>query len=205
MGERRDVIHNVFVTHNVSTTSFENLDSLYIGDYCYFNNRKKIFGVIFTQNFYSPFKDVIFMKRIGFIVLTVFVIALSACTKEKTFVYKDGTYRAEEAEFSHGYKAFMDAEISGDKLVTVNFDYVDSTGNFKSQTTPETYGMDPHPSSWLPTYETQLMECTLAPEFGGIDGVTGATHGKTSANNLMEAILSAAKTGDTSTQVIPVE
>ncbi len=121
-------------------------------------------------------------------------VAFTSCKKdEKTSVYKDGNYKAEEAEFSHGYKAFMEAQITSDKLVTVNFDYVDSTGNFKSETTAETYPMNPHPSVWLPQYEDQLMNTQIVPDLAEIDGVSGATHGTLSANNLMEAILTAAK------------
>lgn len=146
------------------------------------------------------------MKRLGLLVAAGLLIALSSCKKdEKTTVYKDGTYKAEEAAFSHGWKAFMEAEISGDKLVSVNFDYADSTGNLKSETTVAEYPMNPHPSSWIPEYVNQLLSTDITPEYSEIDGVTGATHGKLSANSLMEAILSAAKTGDTSVQVITVE
>ena len=89
--------------------------------------------------------------------------------------------------------------------VSVNFDYADSTGNLKSETTAEDYPMTPHPSEWLPTCEDQLMTAKISPDFVEIDGVSGATGGKTSANLLMETILTAAKTGDTSTQVVVAE
>ncbi len=146
------------------------------------------------------------MKRIGLLVVAGLIIAFSSCKKdEETSVYKDGTYKSEEAAFSHGWKAFMEAEISGDKLVSVNFDYADSTGNLKSETTVDTYPMEPHPTTWIPEYENQLMATQITPEYTEIDGVSGATHGMLSANGLMEAILNAAKTGDTSVQVITVE
>jgi major membrane immunogen (membrane-anchored lipoprotein) len=147
------------------------------------------------------------MKRVALLMLAGLFVAMTSCKKddEKTYVYKDGSYKAEESEFSHGYKAFMEAQITKDVLVTVNFDYVDSTGNLKSETTSETYPMVPHPSEWIPTYDSQLLATAITPDFVEIDGVTGATHGKISANLLMEAILNAAKTGDTETQVVVIE
>ena len=146
------------------------------------------------------------MKKIGLLLMAGMFIAFTSCKKdEETSVYKNGTYKAEESAFSHGWKAFMDAEISGDKVVSVNFDYVDSTGNLKSETTPTTYPMDPHPSSWIPEYDTQLLNTQISPEYAEIDGVSGATHGMHSANALMEAILNAAKTGDTSLQIVAIE
>ncbi|HYW96317.1 MAG TPA: hypothetical protein VE870_12065, partial [Bacteroidales bacterium] len=143
------------------------------------------------------------MKKIGLLLMAGMFVAFTSCKKdEETSVYKNGTYKAEESAFSHGWKAFMEAEISGDKLVSVNFDYADSTGNLKSETTADTYPMNPHPSSWLPEYETQLMNTVIVPEYTEIDGVSGATGGMHSANGLMEAVLKAAKDGDTSTQIV---
>ena len=54
------------------------------------------------------------MKRFGLLMIAGLFVAFTSCKKddEKTYVYKDGTYKAEESEFSHGWKAFMEAEIN---------------------------------------------------------------------------------------------
>ncbi len=145
------------------------------------------------------------MKKIALLMIAGLFVAFTSCKKddEKTYVYQDGTYKAEDAEFSHNYKAFLEAEIKADQLVSVNFDYVDSVGNFKSNTTAEQYPMDPHPSSWLPECESQLMSTSIVPDYIEIDGVSGATHGSESANIMMEAVLAAAKSGDHTVQIIP--
>jgi hypothetical protein len=64
--------------------------------------------------------------------------------------------------------------------------------------------MDPHPTVWIPAYEAQLMALDITKKDAKIDGTTGATGGKASANALLDAILKAAKTGDTTVQVIVV-
>ena len=64
--------------------------------------------------------------------------------------------------------------------------------------------MTPHPRVWCPELETQLMAVDII-NFVEVDGVSGATGGSSDSNALFALILEAAKTGDTSTQVLPVE
>jgi len=144
------------------------------------------------------------MKKIGLILVAAFALVFTACEKEEEFIYEDGTYYAEESEFSHGWKAYLEAEISEDELVSVNFDYVDGEGNLKSETTVENYPMDPHPTAWIPEYEAMLLASDIT-DYTEVDVVTGATGGWTSVNALMVAVISAADDGDTSTQVVVME
>lgn len=118
--------------------------------------------------------------------------------------YINGSYRAESSEFDYGWKSFLEVEISEDELVSVNFDYFDEEGNLKSETTVENYPMDPHPTVWIPEYETRLYSSYINC-YSEVDVVTGATHGWNSVNVLMTAVLSAANDGDTSTQVVVME
>ncbi len=144
------------------------------------------------------------MRKIGLILVAVFAIAFTSCEKDEEFLYEDGTYYAETSEFSHGWKAYLEAEISEDKLVSVNFDYVDEDGNLKSETTVENYPMDPHPTVWIPEYEAKLLSSDIT-EYSEVDVISGATGGWSSVNALMVAILSAADDGDTSTQIVVEE
>ncbi len=131
------------------------------------------------------------------------LILLASCKKDddKDYMYENGTYRAEETGYPHGWNAFMEVEIKNDDLVSVNFDYINADDQLKSETTAATYPMEPHPTVWLPAYEVQLMALDITDMDPEIDGVTGATGGKTAANELLHLILEAAKTGDHTTQI----
>ena len=57
-------------------------------------------------------------------------------------------------------------------MVSATFESYDADGNKKSETTPDTYPMDPAPSEWIP----QLSENILAAgNSADIDGISGAT------------------------------
>lgn len=145
------------------------------------------------------------MKKIGLILVAVFAFIFTACDKEDDEnMFVDGTYYAVTAEFSHGWKAFMEAEISGDDLVIVDFDYFDENGGLKSETTVENYPMDPHPTAWLPEYESRLLEADIT-NFTEVDVISGATGAWGNANALMEVILAAAEEGDTADQIVTME
>ena len=147
------------------------------------------------------------MKKVGLFLAAAVMIAITACDKddEKTYIYEDGTYRAEEADFSHNYKAFLVVNIENDEFVSVDFDYVNPDGGLKSETTAETYPMTPHPSVWLPEYEAMVMDLEITAADVEVDGVSGATGAWESLNVLLDTVLEAAKTGNHETVVLPAE
>jgi major membrane immunogen (membrane-anchored lipoprotein) len=144
------------------------------------------------------------MKNIGLILVAIFALAITACEKEDEYVYEDGTYYAEMAEYSHGWKAFLEVTIQDDNITSADFDNMDADGNLKSETTVESYPMDPHPTIWIPDYEARIVAADLS-DFDEIDVYTGATGAYNQVNALMDAILSAAKDGDTSDQIVTME
>ena len=144
------------------------------------------------------------MKKIGLVMAMAIFVVLSSCKKEEEYVYVDGDYSAEAADYHYGWKAFMEVEISNDAQISVTFDYTDEDGNLKTATTDEEYAMNPHPRVWVPELETQLMAADIV-NFADVDGVSGATSGSSEANELFALILEAAKTGDLTTQVLPAE
>ena len=142
------------------------------------------------------------MKKTGIIFLVAVAIGLISC--EEDTMFENGTYKAEEADYSHGWISFMEATISGDDLTAVNWDARNADGDLKSETTAESYPMDPHPTVWIPQLEAQYMAVDIT-NYEGVDGITGATGASTSADELFQLILDAAKEGDTSTQILTVE
>jgi major membrane immunogen (membrane-anchored lipoprotein) len=146
------------------------------------------------------------MKKIGLILVAVFAMVFTACEKddENDNMFVDGTYYAEQSEFSHGWKAFVEAEIQDDELVAVDFDYFDADGGLKSETTVENYPMDPHPTTWLPQYEAALLAADIS-SFTEVDVITGATGAWGNVNALMTAILDAAEDGNTADLIVTIE
>ena len=144
------------------------------------------------------------MKKIGIYMICAILIGLYSCEEEVEYVYDNGVYYAVDAEFHYGWKGFLEIEIKNDKLVSVDFDYLNDVGDLKSETTDEEYPMDPHPRVWLPQYEAALMASDILA-YTDVDAVTGATGGGASVNGLIALLIEAAKTGDTSTQILPAE
>lgn len=144
------------------------------------------------------------MKKIGLILVAVFAIVFTACEKEDEKLFENGTYYAEQSEFSRNWKAFVEAEIKDDKLVAVDFDYLNSDGSLKSETTTENYPMNPHPTVWLPQYEAALLAADIT-DFNEVDVVTGATGAWSNVNALMNAILEAAKEGNTEDIIVDLK
>lgn len=144
------------------------------------------------------------MKKIGLILIAVFAVVITACEKEEEKMFENGTYYAEAAEFHFGWKAFIEAEIKDDELVSVDYDNFDDAGNLKSETTVEDYPMNPHPSVWMPQYETALLGADIT-SFTEVDVITGATGAWADVNALMTAILEAAKEGNTDDIIVTKE
>lgn len=141
------------------------------------------------------------MKKL---LLFTLILTLFSCTKddeEIDYTYVSGAYKAIEDDYSYGWKGYMEVIIDKDKLALVEFDYLDEDGNKKSSTTESEYPMDPHPSYWIPHYTKSLLNSDII-EYSDIDAITGATHSGDAANKLIKTILEAAKTGDTSEQII---
>lgn len=140
------------------------------------------------------------MKRL--FLLGLVTLMYFACSEESNdYIYENGTYKAIDAEYNYGWKSYLNVTIKDDEIASLEFDYINEEGDKKSETTAEEYPMDPHPSVWLPQIESMLMSKDIT-NFEDIDAITGATHSCDNANKLMNAVLEAAKTGDTSEQVV---
>ncbi len=150
------------------------------------------------------YKNTLDMRKIGILLTCAILFGVSSCEEEVEYVYENGVYYAEDAEAHYGWKGFLEIEIKNDDLVTVDFDYFNDAGDLKSETTDEEYPMDPHPRIWLPQYEAALLASDILA-YADIDAVTGATGGGASINGLIALLIEAAKTGDTSTQILPAE
>lgn len=130
------------------------------------------------------------------------LLSLAGCAKTAAETPKttmaDGTYTAEmddaSAEAAYGWRDRLVVEYKDGALVSAVFDSYDADGNKKSETTPDTYPMDPAPSAWMPELNDQLLKSGGS---GEIDGVTGATLATNNAKAMMKAILDSGVAGET--------
>lgn len=133
--------------------------------------------------------------------------AFAGCSKAPASEYKDGTYRAEAAEFSHGWKEYVEITIADGKISAVEVDA------FKEDDADARKSKDPD-------YKTAMVEGnkangvaeTYPEEFykkladsimaGEVETVAGATHSSDSVKVMAEAALANAKEGKTETAVV---
>lgn len=119
---------------------------------------------------------------------------------------KDGTYKAEAAEASHGWKDYLVVTVSGGEITEIEFDSLDENGNKKS-VDPEYRGnMEPvsgtYPEKFFPDI---VNEFTAKGSVDKMDNITGATHSTDSFKALMTAALNNAKKGVTDVAIVTAE
>lgn len=133
-------------------------------------------------------------KWIALVLALVLALSLTACGKKMA----DGVYTAEiddaAAEAAYGWRDTLVVEYKDGKMVSASFESYDADGNKKSETTPETYPMDPAPSQWIPALSANVLE---AGEAKRIDNIAGATLASNNAKALLEAIEENGVAGET--------
>ena len=135
-------------------------------------------------------------KTMALILACVLALALVACGGSS---YKDGTYTAQASAANHGWTDTLSVTYKDGKVTAATYDAFADDGSLKSETTAETYPMDPHPTVWIP----QLNENILAAgKSDSVEAVAGATNSSNSAKLLMAAIEKAAQKGDTNTVMV---
>ena len=136
------------------------------------------------------------MKKLIVLGLSVVMaLALAACGGSKI---ADGTYTAQmddaAMESSQGWRDTLVVEYKDGKIASATFESYDADGNKKSETTAETYPMDPHPTEWIPQLSESIVK---AGDSKHLDTIAGATYASTDAKLLLEAIEKNGKPGET--------
>lgn len=116
---------------------------------------------------------------------------------------KDATYRAEMSEKiaqeDHGWQGYLALTVKDGAVTDAEFDYTKDEKK-KSEATAEEYPMDPPPSEWIPAYEKEVLAAGLSGDT--IDTITGATNSARDVNELYQAVLGAAREGNTETVTV---
>ncbi|MEG0616843.1 MAG: FMN-binding protein [Oscillospiraceae bacterium] len=142
-------------------------------------------------------------KALTLALVAVLAVSLVACGGK----IKDGTYKAEYKNASHGATEFLEVTYKDGAIADVNFDAKLEDGTMKSAMTDEAYGMgmgemagkNPVLSAWIPELEANVKKAGTADK---IEVVAGATNSSNSAKELMAAVEAQAKAGKTDTAVV---
>ena len=89
--------------------------------------------------------------------------------------------------------------VKAGEVTETEFDYL-KDGKKKSEATAAEYPMTPPPSEWIPAYAEMVMKAGLSGE--KIDVIAGATQSAEDVNMLYQAVLTAAKEGNTETVTV---
>ncbi len=151
------------------------------------------------------------MKKKYFAVLTATALAgtlLAGCSSSSEGL-KDGTYRAEMKEASHGYTDYVEITVKSGKIDTVVYDSVDGDGKKKSQ--DEDYKksmMDGNKNAGLPeTYPADYMKklgdsLIEKQDTDQVDAVAGATTSSNDFKKLVSALKTNMEKGKTDTVIV---
>ena len=130
-------------------------------------------------------------------------LLLNSCQGSDT--YQDGTYRAQFKDpDEHGWTEYVVVTVSGGKFTAVEFDAFNENGDKKTEDEEykEAYtgaGYQTYPADYTQKLEDSLLKKQNPDD---VDMVAGATNSSTSFKELVKALESNMKKGDTSTLTV---
>lgn len=147
------------------------------------------------------------MKRkcilIGLITL-LFLMSLSGCSLGSKM--KDGYYTAEMSDFSHGWKEYVCILVKNDKIIAAEFNAKNESGFIKAWDNEYMRNMGTisgtYPNKYTREYVQQLIEGQKDTK---VELVTGASSSGGNFTKLVKAVIDQAKTGDSTTVIVPSE
>lgn len=143
------------------------------------------------------------MKKLFYVVGLLALSMVLSCEKdtekepENQQVFKDGVYRAEMATFDDfDWKGFVELTFLNEVITAVDFDYLNTSNERKTEDSWYQAAMTPPPSSWASQYEQALI---TAQDTSGVDAISGATLSWNDFVILAQLAIEAAKEGNTNT------
>ncbi|WP_349947388.1 FMN-binding protein [Lacrimispora sp. BS-2] len=136
-----------------------------------------------------------------FLVLML-VFSLSGCKKQESRLV-DGFYTVEMSDYNNGWKEFVTIRVSGNKIVTVEYNAKNSSGFIKSWDIPYMRNMldkkGTYPNRYTRTYAANF----LAAQSGkGIDAVSGASVSGGNFQKMASLLMEKAGKGDDSLGIV---
>ncbi len=141
------------------------------------------------------------MKKI--LCLFTVVVMLFAFVSCGGSEFKDGTYRAKQAEEDYGWSEFVEITVEGGKITKVVFDAENASGALKSADESYRAQMEPvsgtYPAAFYPDYAKQLLE---KQDIKNVEVLTGATVSYNRFILLVDALEENMKNGDTTVKTV---
>lgn len=123
-------------------------------------------------------------------------------------LYEDGLYRVEADAFDeHGWKPFVEVQVTDGNVAGVTFDYEDESGNLKTADAEYKKNMEAQSGTYPEKYTNELEQQLLDKQIiSQVDTITGATQSSANFVALVEyALDDMAEVGDTQTAVIKLD
>lgn len=145
------------------------------------------------------------MKRVVYVAIAamMLLLAFTGCAKGE---YVDGTYKAEYDGFDNrGWKPQLEITVKNGHVKTAVFDYISTSGNLKSEDAGYAERMEARSGTTPAKAKAALEAALIDTQEAGVDTVAGATHTTEGFNELAEAILAHAKSGNTKTAYVHMD
>ncbi|WP_312447045.1 FMN-binding protein [Lacrimispora sp.] len=130
------------------------------------------------------------------------VFSLSGCKKQESRL-EDGFYTVEMSDYNNGWKEFVTIRVSGNKIVTVEYNARNASGFIKSWDIPYMRNMldkkGTYPNRYTRTYAANFL---AAQSDKGIDAVTGASISGGNFQKMASFLMEKARKGDDSLGIV---
>ncbi|MDR0924643.1 MAG: FMN-binding protein [Hungatella sp.] len=137
----------------------------------------------------------------AFLVLML-VFSLSGCKKQESRLV-DGFYTVEMSDYNNGWKEFVTIRVSGNKIVTVEYNAKNSSGFIKSWDIPYMRNMldrkGTYPNRYTRTYAANFL---AVQSDVGIDAVSGASVSGGNFQKMASLLMEKARKGDDSLGIV---
>lgn len=133
-----------------------------------------------------------------------FTFILGGCgMKQQETGMKDGSYTAQMAEYSYGWREYVTITVRNGEIVTTEYNAENPSGFIKSWDNAYMNNMRPvtgtYPNEYTRYYAAQLTRQTSVPE---IETLTGATSSGENFRLLAQAVVEQAIKGDSTVAIV---
>lgn len=138
------------------------------------------------------------LKHVAVLLIMFIAILLCACSMKDKAELKDGYYTAETASFDeHGWKEYVTIYVSGNRIVTVEYNAKNPSGLIKSWDMQYMRDMNAAKNTYPTKYTREYADMLLrSQDADKLDAVSGATHSSVSFKLLAKAVLQNAREGN---------
>jgi len=130
------------------------------------------------------------------------MLSISGCKKEESRL-EDGFYTVEMSDYINGWKEFVTIRVSGNKIVTVEYNARNASGFIKSWDIPYMRNMldkkGTYPNRYTRTYAADFL---AVQSDKGIDAVSGASVSGGNFQKMASLLMEKARKGDDSLGIV---